>query len=151
MSVFTVNRNPTTKDLHAFGKAMLLGFGILGTLLWTVNYYRAEPGSLFAWTGSGAQLTAVCLWGVGAALFLLSFASPAAAKPVYVVWMTVAAAIGAVMSTILLTVLFFVLTPIFSLIVRRSDPLRRKLRAGGTYWEDYKPHEASIERMKRPF
>ena len=151
MAVFAVNKNPTTKDLHAFGKAMLLGFGILGVLLWTVTYFRARPESFLAWTGSNAQLVAVCFWGLGLVLLGLSYTAPAAAKPVYVIWMTVAAAIGTVMSTILLTVLFFVLTPIFSLIVRRSDPLRKKLRAGGTYWEDYKPHEPTIERLKRPF
>ena len=58
MSVFSVNKNPSKKDLHAFGKAMLLGFGILGALVWTVHYFRTEPESLFAWTGSGAQLSA---------------------------------------------------------------------------------------------
>jgi len=151
VSVFSVNKNPTTRDLHAFGKAMLLGFGILGALLWVVYYVRTDPGSLVTWTGSGSQVTAVTFWALGAFLLALSFAAPAAAKPVYVIWMTVAAAIGMVMSTILLTVLFFVLTPIFALIVRPSDPLRKKLQAGGTYWEDYKPHEASIERLKRPF
>jgi len=65
--------------------------------------------------------------------------------------MTVSTFIGTIMTTIMLTILFIVLLPLFSLIVRLGDPLRKKITSGPTYWEDYKPHEASIERMKRPF
>jgi hypothetical protein len=40
--------------------------------------------------------------------------------------------------------------PLFSLIVRFGDPLRKKL-GGATYWEPYRPHEPTLERMRRPF
>jgi len=151
MSTFTVNRNPSVADLRKFGWAMILGFGVLGAVLWTVHYVRADLPSLVAWTGSKAQVTAVCFWGLGAVLCIVSLGSPALAKPIYVVWMTVAAAMGTVMSTILLTLLFVFFAPLFSIFVRMGDPLRKKLSAGGTYWEDYKPHEPTIERMRRPF
>ncbi len=72
------------------------------------------------------------------------------ARPVYVAWMTVTVPIGLVMSTVLLTVLFVFVLPLFSLIVRWSDPLQKKLGAS-TYWEEYKPHEHTLERMRRLF
>jgi len=71
-------------------------------------------------------------------------------RPLYVAWMTGAMAIGAVMSTVLLTVLYFVLLPVFSLI-RFKDPLRLKLKAEGSYWEDPSPHEATLDRTSRQF
>lgn len=151
MSVFTVNKNPSVTDLRKFGYAMLLGFGVLGAILWTVHYVRTDPPSIMAWNDSIAQVTAVCFWGLGALLCAVSLASPTVAKPIYVVWMTVAAATGIVMSTIMLTVLFVLFVPLFSVIVRMGDPLGKKRSAGGTYWEDYKPHEPTIERMRRPF
>ncbi len=151
MSVFTVNRNPSVTDLRKFGHAMLLGFGVLGAILWTVHYFRVDATSLLEWSGSMTQVTAVCFWGLGALLCTVSLTSPTMAKPIYVVWMTVAAAIGTVMSTIMLTVLFVLLVPLFSVIVRMGDPLGKKRSTGGTYWEDYKPHEPTIERMRRPF
>jgi hypothetical protein len=64
--------------------------------------------------------------------------------------MTLASYLGMVMTTLLLSVLFFVLLPIFSLI-RLKDPLRLKLRSAGTYWERPDPHEPTINRMRRPF
>ncbi len=149
MSVFTVNKNPNEEDLRAFGRAMVLGFGVLGALLWIVSAYRSSHGVL-EWSAAPPQMTAVCFWGLGAMLCAVSYAS-SVAKPIYVVWMTVASSIGVVMSTIMLTVLFFVLLPVFSAIVRLGDPLRKKHHAGGTYWETYKPHEPTIERLRRPF
>ncbi len=149
--MFAVNKNPTVKDLRKFGLAMLTGFGVIGALLWISVQLKAEGAELLAWSGAGLQITAVCLWAVGVGLFALSLLSLTVAKPVYVAWMTAAMAIGTVMSTILLTVLFVLLLPPFSLIVRMGDPLRKKLKPGDTYWEDCKPHEATLERMRRPF
>jgi len=71
--------------------------------------------------------------------------------PVYVGWMSAAFAIGAVMTVVLMTVLFIVLLPLFSL-TRLADPLRMKLKpAGESYWEDHKHHESTLERTARPF
>jgi len=151
MALFAVNTNPSPQVLRGFGKAMLLGFGVLGVILWTVDCARAGGASIFAWTGSRPQTTAVVFWSLGILLAAISFTTPTVAKPIYVVWMIVANYIGIVMSTILLTLMFVLLLPIFSIVVRRTDPLRKRLRAGDTYWEDYKPHEATLERLKRPF
>lgn len=149
--VFTVNKNPTRRDIGKFGWAMLAGFGVVGGVLWLVPGATIRDHALLTWSGAGVQIAALCLWALGLGLAFLSFTAPGVARPVYVTWMSVAFAIGAVVSTVLLTVLFLVLLPLFSLVVRAGDPLRKKLNAKGSYWEDYKPHEATLERMRRPF
>ena len=67
--------------------------------------------------------------------------------------MSVTVPIGIAVSTVLLTVLYFVLLPVFSVIVRFGDPLRKKLSRGGaeSYWEDHKPYEVTLDRMERLF
>ena len=131
--MFAVNRNPSSAVLRSFGRAMLGGFLVLGALLW----YR------------GAHTAAFVLWTLGAVLFATSLVS-ALGRPVYVAWMTGAMFLGGIATTVGLTVLFVLFLPFFTLI-RFSDPLRRKLRAHGSYWEPHKPHEATLERCERPF
>lgn len=147
----TVNKNPSPNDLRAFGRAMLLGFGILGLLFWYFGLRGAGwlPAD-WGWNGSGRHVTAAVFWGLGLVLFILGFI-PGVCRPVYVGWMTVAFKIGGVMTVVMLTVLYFTLLPVFSLI-RFWDPLRLKLRPDlDTYWEDHPPHEATLERTMRPF
>jgi hypothetical protein len=118
-------------------------------VLW-IAAARRSGVSVWVWTGTDAQVAAIVSASLGAALLALSRASRSMTKTVYVGWMTATAPVGIVMSTILLTVLFVLILPVFSLIVRMSDPLRKKL-GGATYWEDYKAHEPTLERMRRPF
>ena len=148
--MFTVNKNPSLRDLHKFGWAMLIGFGVLAVLLWLAPWVKARDVSVLTWSAAPRQIVAVVLLGLGLGLLVLSRAAPRAARTVYVGWMTAAVPIGVAMSMVLLTVLFVFLLPVFSLIVRLGDPLRKKLR-GDTYWEDYKPHEPSFDRMRRLF
>lgn len=148
--MFTVNKNPTRDDLRKFGRAMLIGFGTIGAVLWYLEARNAGH-DLTSWTGAASQIASVVLWGLGLLLLFLSLASPVATRAIYIAWMSVTVPIGIVMSTILLTVLFILILPVFCAIVRLSDPLRKKLTAGGTYWEDYKTHEATLDRMRRPF
>jgi hypothetical protein len=150
--MFTVNKNPSTKELHKFGVAMLIGFWIIGALLFFAPFLKTWDVLALEVTGTRTQLTAFGLQALGVGLCVLSFTWPAGAKPVYIVWMTAGIKIGTVMTTILLTALFVLLLPVFSIIVRFSDPLRKKLnRNSSTYWEDYKRHDATLERVGRPF
>jgi len=132
--MFTVNKNPGVSDLRKFGWAMLIGFGAIGVILWVV----------------AKQEVAFGLFGLGVGLCVIGIAAPSIARPVYVAWMTATVPIGIVMSTVLLTVLFVFLLPLFSVIVRRGDPLRKKLGAS-SYWEDYRSQEHTLERMRRLF
>ena len=149
--MFTVNKNPSTKDLHKFGWAMLIGFGVLGTLLWLVAWWKGGESATLGWSGAAPQAAAACLWGLGVLLAALARTNPRIARPVYVTWMSAVVPLGIIVSAIMLTVLFVLLLPVFALVVRFGDPLRRKLRRGGTYWEDYRPHEATLERTARQF
>lgn len=142
-----VNRNPSGTVLHQFGWAMVLGFGVLGTLAW---YLGHDPRS-WQWTAAGSQKLAIAFWCLGPTLLLVSYGPAAIARPIYVGWMTGAIAMGTVMTIVMLSVLFVVLLPIFSLI-RFWDPLRLKLRPPGeSYWEDHKHHESTLERTAHPF
>lgn len=149
--MFEVNRHPSPRELRTFGRAMLIGFGVIGVVIWLLAWRKGLMPGLVSWTGAGAQLVAVALWLLGAGLFGLMSLAPEPARPVYVAWMTVANAMGIVMSTALLTVLFVVLLPWFSLVVRFGDPLRKRLKSEGSYWEDYKPRQPTIDRLRRPF
>lgn len=134
---------------------MFIGFGILGALVWLgpwlLSWWRGQAGLSLGWGGTRSQWTALILWGTGLLMGGLSLASFRIAKPLYVTWMRITIPVGIVMSTVMLTLLFVVLLPPFVLIVRWTDPLRRKLTKQATYWEDYKPHEPTLERMRRPF
>jgi len=149
--VFTINKNPTASDLRKFGWAMLCGFGGLGALLWIIHWWRIPGGGLFAWSGHGVQVAVLYLWALGFVLWGVSFLLPALAKWVYVFWMTVTVPVGIVVSTVLLTLLFLIVLPIFVVIVRAGDPLRKRLTPDDTYWEDHKPYEPTLERMRRMF
>ena len=148
--MFTVNRNPSRADLRKFGWAMLFGFGVIGLFLWVMAWRKYGGHGPLGWSGASAQIVALRLGVSGFGLFALSWVSPASAKPVYVGWMRTTVPIGMVMSTILLTVAFTFMLPLFALVVRWGDPLRKKL-GGATYWEDYKPHDHTLERMRRLF
>jgi hypothetical protein len=141
-----INKNPSPRELRTFGLIMLAGFCILGGLFW---FSGRLPGTWCGWSGSGRQCTGIVLFLVGAACAACS-ASPSVGRLLYVGWMTVGMYLGMVMTTVMLTLMFFLLLPVFSLI-RLADPLRLKLRKTGSYWEDHKPHEATLERTARPF
>jgi hypothetical protein len=145
--MLSVNRSPSTSELRKFGWAMILGFGVIGALLW---YLGPDPNTL-AWTGGGKQVLGPCLWGLGIALLGVSFGPRSLAVPVYVGWMSAAFFLGSIMTAVLMSALFIVLLPVFSLI-RFADPLRLKLKPPGeSYWEDHKHHESTLERTARPF
>jgi hypothetical protein len=148
-----VNRNPTISELRRFGWATLGGFAVLGALLWylAVKPEGAWRPAAWGWTGAGKQVAALLLWGLGLAMLLVCGMAPAAARRVYVGWMTGAVCIGTVVTTIVLSILFVVLLPVFSLI-RFADPLRLKRKPPGeSYWEDHRHHESTLERTIRPF
>ena len=149
--MFTVNKNPTPSDLRKFAWAMLIGFGGIGALTWLLPWIRGVDGAALGWWGGGGQIASLCFWAAGVSMWAVGLTLPGAAKPMYVVWMSLTVPIGLVMSTILFTVLFILLLPLFSIVVRFGDPLRKKRHTRKSYWEDYKPYEPTMERMARPF
>jgi len=141
-----VNRDPSPPDLRRFGLTMLGGFAAIGALLWWLG--RA-PGS-WGFSGSGRHVAAIALWGLGVAFCGAGCGPRALARPFYVGWMTFASALGWLMTNVILSLLYFLFLPVFSLI-RLRDPLRFRLTPGASYWEPHRAPEPTLERMSRMF
>ncbi len=139
--LYGVNQDPSASEVRKFGVTIFIGLGVIGALLWWLAVGDAE--------GAGLHVT-IALWAVGAVVAAVSFASHAAGKAIYVVWMTLAMWMGKIMVPVFLTVMYFVFLIPFTLI-RFKDPLRLKLKREGTYWEKHAPFEPTIERMSRLF
>lgn len=145
--MITVNQNPSAAELRKFGWAMLLGFGVIGAVLW---YFGPQPNAL-GYVAVRQQKIALGLWIVGVVLLIISYGPAAISRPIYVTWMTVGMYLGTVMTFVLLSVLFVVLLPWFSLI-RLSDPLGMKLKPKGeSYWRDHVDQQPELDRVARPF
>jgi hypothetical protein len=136
-----VQRNPSRRELRTFGLVVLGGFCAIGLWSWRHGGW--------AWIGSGRQYAAITLVTLGVSVAVISLAWPALARRLYVAWMIMGMVLGAGMSIVLLSLMFFLVLPVFSLI-RLNDPLRLK-RRDASYWEVPRPHEPTLERMMRPF
>jgi hypothetical protein len=66
------------------------------------------------------------------------------------IWKAIIRPIGIFNSYLLLTVVYLVIVPIFSL-KRIADPLGLRLRKDGSYWERRKPVDLTVDRFCRPF
>jgi hypothetical protein len=108
------------RELRRFGLTVGAVFALWGA--WLIFRHRAA---------------APYLLGLGVSLMTLGAVWPAVLRFIYVVWMSLAFALGWVVSTILLTFFFyFVVTPI-GLLARAlgKDFLERKWdRAASSYW-----------------
>ena len=116
------------RDLRKFSLTVGAAFVALWALLAFVFPYLFERGRDLP-----------LLWQIGVALAAVGALLPALVKPLYYAWMTMALALGYVMTRVLLTIFFFlVLTPValvFRLIGR--DALHRKLDPSAeSYWID---------------
>lgn len=125
--------HPTAASLRRFGFTLAAGFPS-SALLWFL---------LVRWA-SGRWNWAVPLWivGIGCPLGLLFAAAPALARPFYLVWQYLIATIDLVVSTVLLTAMFFlVITPV-GLAMRAfgRQPLPRGYRShAASFWKNTEP------------
>jgi hypothetical protein len=151
--MLALNKNPAAAELRSFGWSTLLGFGVIGTMLWYSSIAHTGswwPRADWGWAGHPRQILALIAWTAGLTVFATSRFSRRLARSIYLLWMTGAMYAGMVTTFIMLTVLFVTVLPAFSLI-RLADPLRLKVRQTGSYWEQSSPHETTLERMRRPF
>ena len=126
------NLDPTRKDLVQFGLLVGAVFLLIGWLL-----ERKDASA------------AVYVLGLGGTLVLLGAVLPRLLAPIYRVWMTLALAMGFVMTRVLLTVFYFLLVTPFGLVMRLfgKDLIDKKLdRNASTYW---KPKEYLIPDRSR--
>jgi hypothetical protein len=130
----------TTKNLRIFGFAFVAVFILLAAFSGYV--WKLENAGLWV----PVFLILAMLFGIP------SFFAPDALRPMYGPWMKMAFVLGAVMTTVLMTVLFIVVVPFFSL-VRLKDPLRtaKSRDPSASFWEPHRNSEATVERFGRPF
>jgi hypothetical protein len=150
--LIAIRTDLSAREIRNFGFVTLGGFIFIGFMLWYLSVRPAGGWIPQAWgyQGHARQVIALAMGCTGLVFALVCMSSHPAGLRLYVAWMTMGGAIGAVMSVVLLTLLFIVFLPVFSLI-RLKDPLRMKRGAAGSYWEPHRPHEATLERMARPF
>ncbi len=109
-------------EIRKFGVVMLVGFGLIGGILF--------------WRGLASP--AYALLALGAAVGGLALVAPGPARPVQRAWMAVAHVLGRVNTTILLTLFYALMIVPIGLVFRLigRDALHRRKRAdAGTYWE----------------
>ena len=114
------NLDPTRKDLVQFGLLVGAVFLLIGWLL-----ERKDASA------------AVYVLGLGGTLVLLGAILPRLLAPIYRVWMTLALAMGFVMTRVILTLFFFFLVTPVGLVMRLfgKDFIGKKLdRNASTYW-----------------
>ncbi len=144
-----VNLDPSADELRKFGWVMLIGLAVIGSVFWLAGWAAQRP--TVPLLGITFARFAVGLWAVGAILWIVSRISVGATRGIYIGWMSATRPVGIFMAVVMMTLMFFVFLPVFSLIVRRSDPLRRTLSNADSYWEEVKPYEPTLKRMSRLF
>lgn len=70
-------------------------------------------------------------------------------KSLWNAWKRFAKVLGRIQTMILLTVIYFVIIPIFSLL-RLKDPLKKRL-IGESYWQPFKSRPLTLENFQRMF
>jgi len=125
---------------------MFAGFAVLAALLWRL---KVPPEIRWHWEGSLAQVACVALFLAGSLVLAVSRISLDLTRVLYVLWMSVTRPVGIVAFGLGLTLFFFTVLPVFALLLRRSDPLRRRASQASSYWEPAKPYEPTVSRMAR--
>jgi hypothetical protein len=125
MSLVQIEWSPVKKGLRDFGKAMLIGFGLIGLLFWWQVGFAA-----CAW-----------LWAFGAVAGVLGLTGTKAAMPFYWAWMGIAFVMGNIMSRVLVVLFYYGMITPFGLVMRLAGRDKLQLHAKGrdTYWHDIPP------------
>jgi hypothetical protein len=123
MSLVRINWRPDSTELRKFGLAMLVGFGLIGTL--------------FHFGLNRTEVALVC-WIFGAVAGVLGLTGWKAALPLYWTWMGIAFVLGNIMSRVVLTLFYYGMITPMGLCRRLAGRDRLKLRkpATSTYWID---------------
>lgn len=70
-------------------------------------------------------------------------------KSIWAAWKRFAYILGKIQTTILLTLIYFLIIPFFSL-VRLKDPLSKRLE-GSSYWQAFKKQPTTLEQFQKMF
>lgn len=127
----------TTKELREFGF-------VVGGVLLVIAAIRAWHHGVWLWP----------LVAVGVALIALGLVWPQVLKPLQKIWMGIAVVLGAVMSRVILTLLFFlIVTPLGLFLKMRGKKLLQRGSTAGvaSYWNVRGPESADPKRCERQF
>ncbi len=92
--------------------------------------------SLIAWKNYPSNLSYTLVSVAGLLILMLTF-YPLGLRHIYLVWLKIAHFIGWVNTQIILTLLYYLVFTPMGVVMRLfgRDPLQRKLKSAGTYWE----------------
>lgn len=131
-----VEQKPKTiKELRKFGYVMAGAFGLITLLL---LYKEIQYFSLVA--------------AIAGLFLLLAIGFPSVLRPIEYVWMKIAMVLGAIMTRVILTLVFVLAVTPIGLLMRAvgKDPLRLKKPGGSSYWLDA-DREGTAARPDKPF
>lgn len=137
MSLVQINWKASKKDLFWFGVCMIVGFGLIGGLLWWKAYRTA----------------AIVCWVVAGVCGGLGLTRTSAALPFYWAWMSIAFVLGNIISRLVLAVFFYGMITPMGLVMRLCgrDKLTLRRRTVDTYWVDAAPPAPDKSRYERQF
>ncbi len=107
-----INWKPSDKALRQFGLVILIGFGVIGAIL----FFKGKRG------------VAEVMWVVSGAVAAVALILPRASLPFYWVWMGIGLVLGRISSFLVLSVIFYLIfTPIaIGMRLFGRDSLRMK-------------------------
>jgi hypothetical protein len=130
--------------LPAINERGLRRFGLLTAVALTALFGLALPWAF-------GRSFPVWPWVVALPLVILALARPAALRPVYRVWMRMAAVLGIINTSVILALVFYALVTPLGLLLRwlGRDPMRRQFDATESY--RITSRLPSGDHMERPF
>ena len=136
MSMVQINWKPDSTELRKFGVSMIVGFAIIGGVLYWRDHVSVAYGCFVFGAVSG----------------LLGLTGTRAALPIYVAWMAVAFVMGNIVSRLLLALVYYGLFTPMGLAMRLGgrDALRLKRTDVKTYWSDI-PESQRVNDCERQF
>lgn len=136
MTLIKINWNPNCKDLRKFGVTVLVGFLLIGGLIFLKNSKAAY------WT-----------WAIGIAIGGTGLTGLKIALPFYWVWMGIAFVTGNIMSRVLMGMIFVVVVTPLALLMKliRRDRLNLRRSDKSSYWSEIKPHGTTHKSYERQF
>jgi hypothetical protein len=116
-----VQWDPSRTELRKFGRAMLIGFAIIGLIV--------------AWRRGGFGTPTFVLWGIGAGLAIAALV-PVVGKLAYLTIYVITGIIGFFVSRVILTVIFYLLFAPLGLLLKAmgKDFLHQHRNPAGTEW-----------------
>ena len=122
MSMVQINWKPDSTELRKFGVSMIVGFAIIGGVL----YWREHVSIAYG------------CFAFGALSGLLGLTGTRVAMPIYVAWMGVAFVMGNIVSRLLLAMLYYGMFTPMGLAMRLGgrDTLQLKRADVSSYWND---------------